>query len=699
MNDAELYNLMIFNYYVLFKTEYLDKAYKAIVPINTYEAFQTTHIWDKELDSIIPSLWYILHLPRMGFDTIVNDIELVLNGHDEPHNIIPVPYCIEDKEFQRFINKSIVNPTLIICPDEIYGDIIHDATISKSLLGICKVSDLTTKLLQTQWKNLYNIIQKELVDSKECVIDPKFRLTTHNERRILPLIPFANQLGYTRQLVDEVEKLNSNNNSNKYVLAMRKRILDTYRILIQKDIEFRERTEKNLIENQNFNGVPLVITMPGIMRHQIKVTGRAEELPDNEKELINILGYHRAMAKNALHIDVDSASQEMFKELAALEEHCKDACKINNIFIWRTLRRIGKLVYNKIKKFDIDIIEYVSQITVFSDFPIGLAILPNCSAPLCCIKPISYRPITPLTKAFQYEIEKSPQIYLGKRLKVVVAECVEKSDHIRQYCDSLTNALKNMVKNDSEVELVVEEISSIEQFKQTIKKHYDAQILLISAHGTYQIKNNMAGLVIGDSVWMADDNDIILPPVVLLSACHVMPRGRGVVTVGDLLIRSGAKAVLGTFIPVDVRRNATLIVRLFTDILEVRKGWSHMRTLDEIWSHVVCTNAIHEIIASTSSNFSKLEIWANTKKDNGTFPQAEFKNKYSVGRLRSTHVYEDTEKILREIAYRDGIGDYYDSYLKSSGYFPESLFYQFIGMPENIFIRNSVMEEIHNKDK
>lgn len=318
---------------------------------------------------------------------------------------------------------------------------------------------------------------------------------------------------------------------------------------------------------------------------------------------------------------------------------------------------------------------------------------------MCCIKPISYRPITPLTKAFQYEIEKSPQIYLGKRLKVVVAECVEKSDHIRQYCDSLTNALKNMVKNDSEVELVVEEISSIEQFKQTIKKHHDAQILLISAHGTYQIKNNMAGLVIGDSVWMADDNDIILPPVVLLSACHVMPRGRGVVTVGDLLIRSGAKAVLGTFIPVDVRRNATLIVRLFTDILEVRKGWSHMRTLDEIWSHVVCTNAIHEIIASTSSNFSKLEIWANTKKDNGTFPQAEFKNKYSVGRLRSTHVYEDTEKILREIAYRDGIGDYYDSYLKSSGYFPESLFYQFIGMPENIFIRNSVMEEIHNKDK
>jgi hypothetical protein len=699
MNEVELYNLMIFNYYVLFKTEHLDENYKAIVPINNYDASQTTHIWDKELDLIIPALWYILHLPRMGFDVIQYDIELLLHSHDEPHNIIPVPYCISNYTFQKFINRIIVNPTLIICTDEIYDDIIHDQTIPNSLLGICKVSELTTQLMQTHWKKLSDIIHKGYSDSDECIINPKFRLSTYNERKIIPLIPLANQFGLTAQLIDEISELNYNNNSNKYVLGMRRLVLDAYRKLIQKDAEFKNRTENGLIENPNFNGVPLVITMPGIMKHQIRTTGRAAELPSNESELISILGYHRAMAKNALYIECDSVSQEMYTELASLEEHCKDANKINNIFIWRTLRRIGKLVYNKIKKYDMDIIEYVSQITVFSDFPIGLAILPNCSAPLCCIKPISYRPITPLTKAYQYEVEKSPQVYFGKRLKVVVAECVEKSDHIRKYCDGLTRALKDMAKSDSEVELVVEDISSIGQFKQMLKKHNDADILLISAHGTYQIKNNMAGLVIGNSVWMADDNDIHFPPVVLLSACHVMPRGRGVVSVGDTLIRSGAKAVLGTFIPIDVRRNATLIVRLFTDILEVRKGWSHMSTLDEIWSHVVCSNAIHEIIASTSSNFSKLEIWANTKKADGTFPQSEFKSKYSVGRIRNTHTYEDTENILREIACRDGIGDYYNSYLKSNGYFPESLFYQFIGTPENIFLRNEVVEQWDDMNK
>jgi hypothetical protein len=586
---------------------------------------------------------------------------------------------------------------LIICPDEIYEEVMKDTTIPEALLGVCKISDITSQLLQKHWNRLSDTIKKNIDGSKGCIVDSNFRLTTRNERRILPLIPIANQFGYTKQLIDEITTLNLNDNHNRYVLGMRKRILDIYREMIKNDQELKNRTDKDLIENPNFNGVPLVITLPGIMNHQSKKLKRAINLPEEEKEVVQILGYHRAIAKNALYITLDCVSQDMFIELAELEEHCKNASNINNVFVWRKLRRIGKLLNNKLRQYDIDIIKQVSQITIFSDFPIGLAILPDCSSPLCCIKPISYRPITPLTKALQYEMMKSPQIYFGKRLKIAVIECVDKNDNIRCFCDGLSKTLKDMAKNEVNVSLIVEESSSVKQFKEILKKHNDADILLVSAHGTYQIKSNMAGLMIGDEVWMADDDDINVPPVVLLSACHVMPRGRGVVSVGDLFMRCGAKAVLGTFIPVDVRRNATLIVRLFTEIFEVRKGWSHMRTLDQIWSHVVGTNPIHEIMSPTSSKFSKLEVWANTRKEDGSFPQAEFKNKYSVGRLRATHAYEDTETILREIAYKDGIGSYYDSYIKSNGYFPESIFYQFIGIPENIFVRNSVMEQWHSR--
>lgn len=63
-----------------------------------------------------------------------------------------------------------------------------------------------------------------------------------------------------------------------------------------------------------------------------------------------------------------------------------------------------------------------------------------------------------------------------------------------------------------------------------------------------------------------------------------------------------------------------LIIRLFTDILEVRAGMElYALPLDQLWSHVVCTNAVYEIIAPTSLNDSKLEIWATQKKKDGTF--------------------------------------------------------------------------------
>lgn len=691
----EKYQLFIFNYYIFFEGEELEEDYKATsYNIDEIRNEETTHMWDKNLSSIIPAIWYTLHLPRMGFDVISMDIELVLCSHDEPHNIIPIPYYKENINLQRIINKGIINPTLIICEDKLYDTIIKDKTIPVSLLNIIRISDLSSELLRNHWQKLSCYIHELEEESVECIVDDNFRLTTKKERNILPIIPLANQLGYTYQVIEEADKISIDNNWNRYILAMRERIIDTYKAVAKDNLEFRDRTEKLLIENPNFNGIPLVITMPGIMSYQIKKMGRKNRLPDDEKEIINILGIHRALAKNAMYIGMDSVSQEMYTRLAELEEHCKNANKINISFVWRTLRRIGKLLNNKLAEFDIDIITSISQITVFSDFPIGLAILPGCSAPLCCIKPITYKPLTPLTKAFQYEMGKHQQIYLGKKCKVIIAECVEKTDKIRKYCDGLTNILRDMINNVDDMELVVEEISSVNEFKKMLKKHSDADILLVSAHGQYNIESNKAGLVIGEKTWMADDNDIKVPPVVLLSACHVMPRGRGAVCVGDLFIRAGATAVLGTFIPVNVMRNANLIVRLFVDIIEVRKGWSHMRTLDDIWCHVVSSNAIHEIL---SSSF-ELEEWANTNKADGLCPQAEFKNVYSgKRRLRSTHIYEDTVKVLHEIAEKDGKGDYFDSIIKSKGYFPESLFYQLIGNPENVFIRNDIMKKYHEE--
>ena len=424
------------------------------------------------------------------------------------------------------------------------------------------------------------------------------------------------------------------------------------------------------------------------MNQQKKMFGRTLQIPQNEKDIINILGYHRAIAKIALYISLDTINQSMFQLLDQLENHCKDTGKIKNSYVWRILNKIGLSLNQALQASELDIVKTISQITVFSDFPIGLAILPKTSAPLCCFKSISYRPLTPLTRAFQCEITKFPQVYMGrgKTLGILFIECVDAGDRIRSHCDVFKKELDALVKSHGEAVLFIEEAHSVDDFKNLLNKYKGIDILVVSAHGSYNPDNNVASLIIGKEHWLATDNDIRVPPLVLLSACHVMPRGHGAVTVGDVFLRAGALAVLGTFIPVDVIRNAKLLLRFFINFFQVRDGWSHMRTLDEVWCHTVGSHAIHEILDSSE----KLSKWAITKMSDGTFPEKEFK-RLAANEVRRIHVYDDTEKLLRNIAERYGMRKYFESLVQGKNYFPESVFYQFIGAPENIFVRNPIM--------
>ena len=209
-----------------------------------------------------------------------------------------------------------------------------------------------------------------------------------------------------------------------------------------------------------------------------------------------LIGIHRAIAKNALYISVDKVSQEMFSCLAQMEQHCKDNPTPKNSYIWKNLKKLGGLLSRALQSHEIDIVKLVTQITVFSDFPIGLAILPETSAPLCCFKPISYRPLTPLTRALQCEITKMPQVYIGrgKVLKIVIAECVDKADKIRPYCDTLAQSLSELVDSNEEAELVIEEIHTETEFKDMLCRNRGADILVVSAHGSYNIEANTAAL-------------------------------------------------------------------------------------------------------------------------------------------------------------------------------------------------------------
>lgn len=678
---------MLLHYYVLFPTEYSDDNYRPIVPPDSYDTSGTTYIWDSELTGVLPAIWYLLHLPRIGYDVMSCDIDLLLHASDEAHDILPVPFPLHNIPQRKWLYRFLFDPTLIICPDEIYEEVVRDPDVPRPVLGICRISSLSAELLHEHWKRISEFILSHEEEEEACVPEADFPLVGKEEGRLLPLLPLANQFGYTKQLADERKSLFEDENANRFNVAMHKRFLDVYRRYIEKKPEFRKKTETTLIENPNFNGVSLVLTLPGGPNAQRKLMKTSKETPAVEREVIDLLGVHRAAAKYALYLPLDELPARIFSSLSQLETHCRN--KIDNRYVWNTLKGFGETISRQLTPYQLELLRNASQLTVFSNFPIGLAILPETSAPLCCMKPISYHPLTPLTRAFQNELPKHPSIYLGGPFKIAVAECVGKDDPVRRCCDDLTRELRNMAQSETGVFFACEDICSVGQFKAFLLRHKDAQILLVSAHGMYSERNNMAGISIGGEMWMADDNDIHVPPVVLLSTCHNMPRGYGAVNVGDLFLRAGAQTVLGTFIPVGVYRNAILLTRLFVNIFEVRRGWSHMRTLDEIWRHTVASNAVHEIVSSSPL----LEKWFNTPRT-GVTPNEEFKMRRAHGRLRAEHAYKDAEQILREMAREENLDRHFDAVINSGGYFPESVFYQLIGTPENVFLRNATFEKV-----
>lgn len=694
----ELAKKVMLNYYVVFKSNYRELDYQPTLRINQRDTDMyygtTMHMFDKELKNVLLAFEYILHLPRIGFDVQDLDVDTIQQAYDEPHNIIPIPAWIAES-----LGKGLpehLKPTLIIYEDECEKSAKVLQNLYNPYLGSTSISELSSELLRRHWTAIGAMM--EGMSDELCIPTRFIRLIDGKEQKVLSLLFLANQFKLVDGTLEYILK-----NGITFEKYFRGSIyLHAYlnsRVALQESgITDQEEIDKSYNEIFRTNlekiNIPIVITMPGISTHQMEYLSMSNTLSNTEKEVIRLVGTHRAIAKSGVLVELDIVPAELFEELNNLEEHCRQG-KIDNKFVWSSLNKMGRILNKHIGREKILAIERASHITIFSDFPMALAIFPDTSEPLCCIKPISYRTLTPLTKTLQYEFLKQNQLYLGKKCKIIIAECLDKEDYIGQYSEGAWNVLKEMCEKYDGMDIVYYDISSIEHLKSVLNEHKNADILLISAHGIYNKEANMTGLCIGNKVWMADDKDLKVPPVVLLSACNVSPRGSGAVSAADLFMRAGAMTVLGTFISIDARRNALLMGRLFVYIQEAQKGSNQLRTLDEAWNFVVASNAVNEILEASPD----LKSWAMAKRKDGTIPIYEFQQKKSVGRLRRGYVYKDTIKILREMAEEDNMEQDLDFVLKEYGYFPESIFYQMIGYPENVFLYNPVFEQFYKPNE
>jgi hypothetical protein len=477
------------------------------------------------------------------------------------------------------------------------------------------------------------------------------------------------------------------------------------RILIAKSYLAREKCSEEdsrkllpkMVEEAPFpTGLNVSIACAGVAsppakRTPPKSTGADSHSIDDEIErrVTSFLAVHDACGRQGVALELGKLPKHVFNLLDQIESHCK-IYRPKPKFVWKMLRRIGSALASHLGEEGCHLLSHARTVTSFSEIPFGLTILPGRTAPISCQIPVMHRSLSPLTRSLQLATLPTPFGYLKPGFSILIAECLEESDPIYPFARLGWEMIASVISEIPGASCDIVKVDSTDDMNRVLSlKHYD--VLLVSGHGFYEKSTNSAGIMIGKTPSIGLELERV-PPVVLLSACHVAPRGYGAVTIADILLRKGALAVLATLIPVDVRRNSLLMTRLFVYIGEA-VVLGKFRTLADIWTHVMATNAVNEILQSSES----MMRWAH-KGNPGQSVIHEFQLNRSVGRLRAAHVYKDSERILQEIADERGFGPTFRSALQSQSYFPESLFYYFLGHPDRVLFHDPVLEHLRKNN-
>jgi hypothetical protein len=399
-----------------------------------------------------------------------------------------------------------------------------------------------------------------------------------------------------------------------------------------------------------------------------------------ERAAIEFLATHRAIARGGIGFMLPSVPPEEFALLIQLEQHFAVPIQRGPV-VWRLLERLDVATRHMWTDALAGLVAHASTLTVYSNFPLGLLRLPGDTSPLTARVPIAYRPILPLTRAVQAELTYIPPVDLSARLLVLVAECIPADDPVGAASREGWGVAADIGSAEERITIEVVETLSVAALRAALADSRP-DILVISAHGVLAKDRTVAGLQVGEEFLLGPGFGP-LPPVVILSACHVAPRGAGAVSVTDLLLREGAVAVLGTQVPVEVGRNVMLMVRFLVYIAEVLAGREPHSTLLEVWHRVQTSNAVNDVLSGSPS----LQAWGMTAPASGVPVIQEFMRHRSTGRLRGGHIYADTEDVLGEIADDQDDGTRVRNWFQKPGYVPESLFYVFAGAPERIYLR------------
>ena len=685
-------------YIVLFRHSIPNPAFTAkFVFIDNGESLSNAtwpHGLDRTLNSqVLDAIWYCLHLPRTLFDTIdVSPNEVRRTAHlDCPHEVILLPIdMLQREDFRVSVNSAC--PVVVLYPDGAAEDAAH----IEARLPPVSFSQLNPSILQSHWQAIS--VFPIPIGRRRTTTPPPWTPRSVVAPLVLPSAHFTQRAFLRNGHYPENIGLESIGSAFEYSLNQRKALNVLAEATAGIDHNFSGEKLVVRIEEEKRKSLPpaqwsVVIGMTGVSPSFRRIAhGNSANDADaaHEAHAMQVIVTHRAAASNGLGILRPEVDDESFRFLAQLEDHCASV-NPQPFVVRKLLGKIGSSISNTLGTEGIRLIKGSSRITAFTNFPIGLAILPGNSAPLSCCVPVSLLPAQPLTRCLQHEMLRRPIVYLRKNLRVLVAECLHPTDPIRPISMQGWMMVQEMVQEHPGTTCDILEVSSPRQLHDYLSSG-NYQVLILSAHGHYDKAKNVSALVIGDQRVIGPELGA-MPPLVILSACHTAPRGRGSVGVADLLLAGGASAILASLVAIDVRKNALLMVRLFTYIMETIRGNEHHRAIDEIWHRVASSNAVNEVLSASK----RIQRWAMQGSDERSVI-TEFMLKRSPGNLRLRHIYQDTEAILQQLAQERGLGEHFRSTMRSQGYLPESILYTLLGRPDRVVVADDTLDQMIPKE-
>lgn len=646
------------------------------------------HLLAPDVATAIPALWYSLHLPRDVFDVVDAPARLLKFFAEvgNPVQVLFLPLAWLTEETIAFSPFAGCERMRIYCPDEDL-DAANQRSIDLAFrFQAMPFSVLNDSRLQNDWQEIRAYwASLGMIDDEDIRAD-RLQLRSLSASNVTGLASdrTARQMGrpspadvpadvrtalFVRAQADATGRLEQLGTSPAAAFE------------ILRDEVTRTYHSQRLAVSAVLPGVPrayartLARSVRGAQTLVHTSVSAPEDVEDGAMAVIAAAGGVQA---EALALVLPEVPEHAWVQLTQLERHWVDSARPNSIR--KILGRLSDVTEELWTDQVLEALHHASSLQLATNFPLGLLTAPGDTSPLAFRLPIAYEPLVPLTRRLQHAFTRYPQVDLTRGFKVLVVECIPDTDPVGVLSRRGWDVAEEMFKTADGTEPATihrREALNIQGLREALNE-VQPDIAVISAHGFSDSRSNIAGIVVGDERFVGVGLDY-LPPAVLLSACHVSPRGTGQVSVVDLLLQQGVLAVLGTQVPVDVRRNATLMLRLFVYLRESLARAEPEASLLEVWHRTLGGNPINDVLHGNK----RLAEWA-VQPTGDDVVLTHFMLRASVGRLRKGHVYLDTEQVLLDIAEEMGMSDNVRAWLRAPGYVPESAMYAFYGRPDLI---------------